>query len=104
MAGKPGYTQLKWGADDFLPVPFGQCSKQYRAPWHNPKKGSQVTWRGSRKGFMLDMVTSRCQGVEIPQHAVKNNIIFTVGPPTVGCHGFEGPKHPVTVGNHLMMS
>ena len=30
-------------------------------------------------------------------------IILSVGLPAEGCHGFEGWKHPVTVGNHLMM-
>ena len=54
-------------------------------------------------GFMLDIKTQRYQGVENPRHTVRKNIIFTIGPPRVGCHGFVGSKHPVTGSNSLTM-
>ena len=75
-----------------------------RVTWQHSEEGSQVTGRGGRVSFILDMASSIYQGVEVPRHAVRNAIILTVDPPIVGCHGFEGPKHPVAVGNHLMMS
>ena len=46
-------------------------ANSYQDLWWNPEKSKQDSWKDNREGFMLDMATSRYQGVEIPKHIVR---------------------------------
>ena len=93
VAGRPGYFLLKWGAENFQPVLFGYCWKQCG----NTRK------RAVRECFILDNGIFKISRSGSPT-ARSEKRHHTLGPPTVGCHDYERPKHPVTVGNHLIMS